>query len=71
MLTFNKDPGAEAVLHYGSPDFTILKSGAYVVCAVSGEKIPLEDLRYWSPDLQEAYASAVYATQRWTQSAAS
>jgi hypothetical protein len=29
-----------------------------VRCAVTGEPIPLEELRYWSVDRQEAYANA-------------
>ena len=36
--------------------------GAYVVCAVTGTHIPLDALRYWSVDLQEAYASPAIAT---------
>lgn len=48
----------EAKLHYGASDFTILQGGAYVVCAVTGEKIPLEELRYWNDDRQEAYKDA-------------
>lgn len=48
----------EAKLHYGSSDFTILQGGAYVVCAVTGQHIPLEELRYWNDDRQEAYVDA-------------
>ena len=47
-----------ATLHYGSSDFTIMEPGAYVSCAVTGEKITLENLRYWSHDRQEAYKDA-------------
>lgn len=32
------------------------RPGAFVRCAVTGEPIPLEDLRYWNVDLQEAYS---------------
>ncbi len=45
-----------AVLRYGTPEFEVVRPGAYVLCAVSGKRIPLQALRYWSPDLQEAYA---------------
>lgn len=45
-----------AVLRYDTPDFEVLQPGAYVLCAVSGRRIPLQALRYWSPELQEAYA---------------
>ena len=51
-------PSGEAKLHYGSSDFTILEGGAYVLCAVTGEQIPLEELRYWNDDRQEAYKDA-------------
>ena len=53
-----------AVLHYGDGEFAVLRPGRYVICAVSGAKIPLEALRYWSPDLQEAYASPAEALSR-------
>jgi hypothetical protein len=53
-----------ATLHYGPNGFRVLSSGSFVTCAVSGEKIALEVLRYWSVDRQEAYASADCATRR-------
>lgn len=56
-------PG-EAVLHYSTPDFAVLRHGSYVKCAVTGQKIALDDLRYWSPDLQEPYASGEVAARR-------
>jgi hypothetical protein len=60
--------GAElAQLHYGDGDFAVLKPGRYVLCAVTGRKIPLDHLRYWSASRQEAYASAAEATQRWLE----
>jgi hypothetical protein len=56
-----------AKLHYGDGDFAVLKPGRYVLCAVTGRKISLENLRYWSAPLQEAYFSAAEALQRWQQ----
>lgn len=50
--------GGAAVVHYGLSDFTIIESGNYVKCAVTGDKIPIDQLRYWSHDLQEAYKDA-------------
>ncbi len=47
-----------ARLVYGPNGFRMLASGDHVVCARSGIAIPLEDLRYWSVDRQEPYASA-------------
>ncbi len=54
----------EAKLRFLDGDFEVLQPGAYVVCAVTGAHIPLDALRYWSVDLQEAYASPAIATQR-------
>jgi len=55
----------EAQLHYGDADFTILKTGGFVRCAVTGETIPLNQLRYWSPDRQEAYKDAQASLDAW------
>jgi hypothetical protein len=54
----------EARLRYLDGEYEILAPGAYVVCAVTGTQIPLEALRYWSVDLQEAYANPAAATRR-------
>lgn len=48
----------EAKLHFGASDFTILEGGSYVTCAVTARQIPLEELRYWNDDRQEAYVDA-------------
>lgn len=47
----------EAVLEYGPVEYRVMRPGTYVRCAVTGTVIPLDDLRYWSVDHQEAYAS--------------
>ena len=57
---------AEAKVEFLDGDFRILRPGAYVRCAVTGEPIPLEELRDWSVDRQEAYASPAAAMQRET-----
>lgn len=49
--------GQEAVLSYGDGEFVVLKPGQFVRCAVTGARIPLEELRYWSVDRGEAYVS--------------
>ena len=59
--------GEQASLHYNDSDFTMVKPGRYVLCAVSGVRIPLEALRYWSAARQEAYAGPAEATQRWLE----
>lgn len=58
-----------ATLLYGPNGFRVIRPGHYVLCAVTGEPIPLEELRYWSAELQEAYASPEIATRRLTDSA--
>ena len=42
---------------YGDGEFAVLKPGRFVRCAVTGEPIALDDLRYWSVARQEAYSS--------------
>ena len=69
MNAYDKDLGGGdlAVVRYGDGEMTVIKPGRYVVCAVSGRKIALEDLRYWNPVLQEAYAGPAEALVRWKQ----
>ncbi len=61
LMSSNDRP---AVLQYGPNGFRVMTPGSHVICAVSGERIPLEGLRYWSVERQEAYASCDIATQR-------
>ena len=52
-------PGArEARLRYLDGDFQVITPGAFVRCAVTGEAIPLDELKYWSVARQEAYLNA-------------
>ena len=46
-----------ARLKYLDNSFEIIENGTHVICAVSGKKIPLENLTYWNVELQEAYFS--------------
>ena len=62
MLMSSGDQAAK--LYYGPSAFRVLRPGQHVFCAVSGEAIPLEELRYWSAEHQEAYASCEIATRR-------
>jgi hypothetical protein len=59
--------GAEAVVRYEDADYTVLKPGRFVRCAVSGAEIQLEELRYWNVDAQEAYRGLPEAVQRWRE----
>jgi len=61
MLMSNSDRPAR--LHFMANGFRVLASGDHVLCAVSGARISLDDLRYWSVARQEAYASADIATR--------
>ena len=47
----------KAKLKFHPNNFEIIENGDYVVCAVSGKNIPLNQLSYWNVDLQEAYYS--------------
>ena len=51
-----------AKLKYLPNNFTILEAGDYVICAVSGKKILLENLNYWNIENQEPYFSYVEAS---------
>ena len=53
-----------ALLFYQPNGFRVLSPGNHVICAVSAAEVPLEALRYWSVERQEAYASAQLATRR-------
>ena len=58
-------PGAkEARIRYLDGDFQVASPGSFVRCAVTGESIPLDELRYWSVQRQEAYASAAISLGR-------
>ena len=54
----------EAEIRYLDGDFRIIRPGAFVRCAVTGTAIALEELKYWSVDLQEPYASPEAALER-------
>lgn len=56
MLMSSK--GRLARLHYLPGTYRVLVPGDHVVCAVTHRPIPLSELRYWSVERQEAYASA-------------
>ena len=45
------------MIEYLDGNMRVVKPGSYVRCAVTGERIPLDQLRYWSVARQEAYVS--------------
>ena len=55
----------KAKLNFKHNYFEIVEEGDYVECAISGKKILLKDLNYWSVDLQEAYFSPVEVNERY------
>ena len=61
----------EAEVKYLDGDFRVVRPGAFVRCAVTGVPIPLEELKYWSVDLQEPYANPEAVLQRHFPDAAS
>ena len=56
--------GRPARLRYFPGRYDVLTPGDYVICAVTGRSIQLSDLRYWSAELQEPYATAEIAVRR-------
>ena len=50
--------GREARIHFLAGTFRLLAYGDYVRCAVTGTRIPLEELRYWNVERQEPYLDA-------------
>ena len=54
----------KAKLVFKNNYFEILEEGDYVLCAISGKQILLQNLSYWSVDLQEAYFSPKEVKER-------
>jgi hypothetical protein len=50
--------GKTARVHYLPGTFRLLSDGDHVICAATGVRIPLHELRYWSVARQEAYVDA-------------
>ncbi len=57
----------EARLRYRGGEFDVVKPGAFVRCAITGQPIPLDELRYWNTELQEAYATPDIAFARYRE----
>jgi hypothetical protein len=58
MNRFEGPGGREARIRYLDGDFQVMTPGAFVRCAVTGETIPLDELKYWSVARQEPYVNA-------------
>jgi hypothetical protein len=61
---FGPSGHGEAQVQYLDGDFRVISPGTYVRCAVTGVQIPLDELKYWSVDLQEAYSLPSAVLQR-------
>lgn len=65
MMNRFEGPGSrEARIRYLDGDFQVLSPGAFVRCAVTGESIPIDELKYWSVARQEAYIDAKASLER-------
>ena len=53
-----------AKIKYLPNNFEIIEDGDHVLCAVSGKKINLDKLTYWSVELQEPYFSYIEASTK-------
>ena len=60
LMSKSKQP---ARVHYIANGFRLLSAGDHVLCAVTGQAIPLDELRYWSVVKQEPYDSAETSTR--------
>lgn len=56
--------GAEAIVEYRDSNIRVIRPGRFVRCAVTGEPIPLDQLKYWSVPRQEAYLSPEIVLRR-------
>ena len=54
----------KAKVIYKQNYFEIIEEGDYVLCAITGREISIQNLNYWNVDLQEAYLSAKEANER-------
>ena len=56
--------GGEAVIEYRDANMRVIKPGRFVRCGVTGEEILIDEIKYWSVEHQEAYASPHAVLQR-------
>ncbi len=66
-MNFQDITGREAKLKYLPGEYEVITPGQFVRCAVTGQPVALDDLRYWSAEVQEAYVSAETAFKRYEQ----
>lgn len=54
----------EAKLVFTESGYQVVVPGTWVRCAVTGNRVVLEELRYWSARRQEPYANAAASALR-------
>ena len=59
--------GNKAKVKFSANNFEIIEQGDYVICAVSGKNIPINELTYWNAELQEAYFSPKEVQKRYEE----
>lgn len=64
MNRFEGPGSSEARIRYLDGDFQVMSPGAFVRCAVTGESIPIDELKYWSVERQEPYVNAEVSLRR-------
>jgi hypothetical protein len=66
MNRYERPPvgGVEAKVEYGDGEFRVVRPGSFVRCGVTGQPIPLDQLRYWNIERQEPYANVEAKLQR-------
>ena len=57
----------KAKLIFKHNSFSVVEEGDFVLCAISGKEIKLENLNYWNVELQEAYYSPIEANERFKE----
>jgi hypothetical protein len=69
MNRFERNLGfkGEAKLRYLDGEVQVVTPGDFVRCAVTGKAIPLDELRYWSVELQEPYIDAATSLKRYRE----
>ncbi len=69
MNRFERNLGfkGEAKLKYLDGEIQVMTPGDFVRCAVTGRAIPLDELRYWSVELQEPYVDAEASLARFRE----
>jgi len=59
MNRFEGHGSGEAKIRYLDADFQVIAPGSHVRCAVTGETIPIDELKYWSVARQEPYVDVL------------